>query len=69
MGLLWIDGCTPNCAQGRFSSRRVSITASRIRDGRYTRLLLIYRLNGRETDDRRKLKRLSGTDTPTYQWS
>jgi Glycosyl hydrolase family 76 len=68
LGLLWIDSCVPSCASGKFRSRPVSIQASGIVKGRYTRLLLIYRSGKRRVFDQRELARLSGARRPTYQW-
>lgn len=67
-GLLWIDDCNPTCAQGKFQSQPVSITASRAVGERYTRLLLVYGRNGGETHDRLTLKRLTDTRIPAYAW-
>jgi Glycosyl hydrolase family 76 len=69
VGLLWVDNCVPNCASGTFRSRRVSIQASRLVNGRYTRLLLIYRSGKRQVFDRRKLERVAGLKEPAYQWT
>jgi hypothetical protein len=68
IGLLWIDNCIPSCASGTFRPRPVSIQASRVENGRYTRLLLIYRSGNRQVFDRRKLERLPGMKGPAYQW-
>ena len=68
LGLLWIDSCLPNCASGKFRSRPVVIQASAIVNGRYTRLLLIYRSGNHRVFDRRALARLPGTKRPAYQW-
>jgi hypothetical protein len=67
-GLLWINGCNPDCAQGTFTSRPVSITASKLRNGRYTQLLLVYRYRAHVTQDRMTLRRLSGARISAYQW-
>ena len=69
MGLLWVDNCVPSCASGAFRSRPVSIQASRVVNGRYTRLLLIYRSGNRRVFDRRKLERVPGLKRPAYQWT
>ena len=67
-GLLWIDNCVPTCASGIFQPQKVSIQASRVVNGRYTRLLLTYRLANSQVQDRRKLKRVSTASGPAYQW-
>lgn len=69
VGLLWVDNCVPSCTSGRFRSRPVSIQASRLVNGRYTRLLLIYRSGNRQVFDRRRLERVAGLKRPAYQWT
>ena len=68
VGLLWIDNCLPSCASGTFLPRRVSIQASAVVNGLYTRLLLIYRLGGSRVFDRRQLERVPSANGPAYQW-
>jgi hypothetical protein len=68
VGLLWVDDCVPSCASGTFRPRGVSIQAFSVRDGRFTRLLLIYRSGSRRVFDRRQLERLRGGRRPAYQW-
>jgi hypothetical protein len=67
-GTLWINSCSPNCAAGSYVPHPVTLAASRVRAGRFTHLLLRYRLNGRSIRDCRVLGRLTGTRTPAYQW-
>ncbi len=67
-GLLWIDDCTPDCANGTFQSHSVSITATDVRASRYTRLVLIYRFGGHLIRESSALKRLSDTRTLAYDW-
>lgn len=67
-GLLWIDNCIPSCASGTFQARRVSIQASSVVDGRYTRLLLSYRLRTGRVYDRQRLKPVTSASGPAYQW-
>jgi hypothetical protein len=67
-GLLWIDNCLPSCASGTFRPTRVSLQASRVLNGRYTRLLLIYRVGSRRVYDRRELERVPAVNGPAYQW-
>jgi glycosyl hydrolase family 76 len=69
VGLLWVDNCVPSCPSGAFQSRPVSIEASRVVDGRHTRLLLIYRSGNRRIFDWRKLERVPGLKRPAYQWT
>jgi glycosyl hydrolase family 76 len=67
-GRLWIDNCVPSCTSGRFQPRPVSIQASDVVNGRFTRLLLIYRLGTRWVFDRRTLERAPAANGPAYQW-
>jgi hypothetical protein len=67
-GLMWLDDCTPNCARGTFQSAPVTIQASRVRNGRYTRLVLNYSFRGRRTVERLALKLLTGASMRVYQW-
>lgn len=68
VGRLWIDNCVPSCTSGRFQPRPVSIQASGVVNGRYTRLLLIYRLGNNWVFDRRKLEPTTSTTGPAFQW-
>ena len=68
VGLLWIDNGVPSCGSETFRSTRVSIRAYRLRNGRYTRLLLVYRLGKRRVLDRRRLGRVRTTKRPAYEW-
>jgi hypothetical protein len=69
MGLLWVDSCRPSCATGTFGSRPVSIQASRIVNGRYTRLLLIYSSGHHRAFDGLRLERVPGLNPSAYQWA
>lgn len=50
-GLLWIDNCMPNCAQGRFTSTRVHVNVYSPRSGHFGRLKLTYNYHGRHYVD------------------
>jgi hypothetical protein len=41
-GVEWLDNCKPNCAQGTYFPQPVELAASRLTDGRYTRLILRF---------------------------
>jgi hypothetical protein len=59
-GYAWLDDCRPDCAGGRFHKHRATVRATRPRHGRFTRLTIVYRWNGRRVRDRRKLERSGG---------
>jgi len=46
-GTVWIDNGIPNAAQGTFHGYRGSISASRVRGGRFTRMTVRWQQNGR----------------------
>jgi hypothetical protein len=46
-GIVWLDNGIPDEASGTFYPHNVSVRASRVRSGRFTRLLLTYRLGSR----------------------
>lgn len=57
LGLLWLNNCTPDCADGKFSSARVHVEAFAPRHGHFTRLTLRYTYRGHHRVDRLELKR------------
>lgn len=65
-GTLFMDNCSPNCAEGTYVPYPVVITAWRVRSGRYTRLELVYTYNGHAERDVRQLKPLGSNGV--YQW-
>jgi Glycosyl hydrolase family 76 len=68
VGLLWIDSGVPSCGSGTFRRRRVSVQASSVRNGRYTRLLLVYRSGTRRVYELGKLKHVPGLGGSAYEW-
>jgi hypothetical protein len=48
-GTLWTNDCTPTTADGTWHGRRTSVTVTRVRNGRFTRMTLRYR--GSEISD------------------
>ena len=40
-GLLWLNDCTPNCAEGSFRHYSAAVTATMVRKGHYTRLKVV----------------------------
>jgi hypothetical protein len=45
-GLLWVDNCLPNCAQGHFTSTRVHVNVYSPSKGHFRRLKLTYNYRG-----------------------
>lgn len=45
--------CTPDCADGRFQRMSLALTATRVRNGHFTRLTLHYRYRGQPVADTR----------------
>jgi hypothetical protein len=68
-GLLWINNCMPDCADGRFSSVRVSVHVFSPHSGHFRRLTLSYSYRGHHYVDRREihLYRTSGARIWGYQ--
>ncbi len=40
VGVYWLNNCAPDCAQGTYFPHDVKIVASRVRNARFTRLVL-----------------------------
>ncbi len=55
-GLVWLDDCTPSCAQGTFSAAPVQIHAFAPANGRFTHVTLIYTYHGSRQVDRRFIR-------------
>jgi hypothetical protein len=53
VGLVWLDNCTPDCAQGRFSAHRVHVRVSQASNGHFRLLTLRYRDQGHSYVDHR----------------
>ena len=56
-GTVWINQCRPDCAAGHYTSYPVTLQASRVMDGRYTRLTLSYQRSGQPIVRRYRLMR------------
>jgi hypothetical protein len=52
-GAVWLDDCTPNCAQGTFHPYAVQIRAFGAHSGHFTRLTLHYTYKGKHVVDQR----------------
>lgn len=55
-GTIWFNTCTPDCADGRFQRMPLTLTATRVRNGHFTRMTLHYRYRGRAVADTRCVK-------------
>jgi hypothetical protein len=56
-GTVWINRCRPDCAAGHYTSYPVTVQASRVLTGRYTRLALSYQRAGQAIVKRYRLTR------------
>ena len=56
-GTVWINQCRPDCAAGNYTSYPVSARASRVVNGRYTRLALSFQRGSKPTVRRYRLMR------------
>ncbi|MGE5617440.1 MAG: glycoside hydrolase family 76 protein [Candidatus Woesearchaeota archaeon] len=66
--MLWIGSGVPSCGSQSFQPHPVSIEAFAVRNGRYTRLLLVYRSGRRRVSDLRRLQRVRGMHPAAYEW-
>jgi hypothetical protein len=57
-GLVWLNDCEPDCAEGTFSSTPVSLHAFSPGGGHFRRLTLKYTYQGKAFTDRRVAHRL-----------
>jgi hypothetical protein len=56
-GAVWLDDCSPNCAEGTFHPYAVRVHAFDPRAGHFTKLTLRYRYEDKEVIDRRGLRK------------
>jgi len=68
VGILWIDSGLPSCGIRAFRPTSVTLYAFGISNGRYTKLLLVYRSGRHRIFDQRTLKRVRGLRRATYEW-
>jgi hypothetical protein len=67
VGLVWLDNCTPDCADGTFSATKVRVRVSSPTQGHFRLLTLRYSYRGRRYVDRRVAKFYRGTaGLPSY---
>ena len=59
-GAVWLDSCTPDCAQGKFTAHAVKVRVFRPVRGRFTRLTLRYSYRGKRYIDTRGIWRTGG---------
>ena len=60
-GAVWLDDCTPDCAEGTFAPHKVEVKAFRPVNNHFTRLTLRYSLHGKHYIDRRGIRRIGGS--------
>ena len=53
-GLVWLDDCDPDCAEGTFTASPVRVTVSRPRSGVFRKLTLSFRYRGKHVVDKRR---------------
>lgn len=51
LGLLWLNNCQPNCAEGSFRHYSAAVTATVVRKGHYTRLKVESIVGKRRVND------------------
>jgi hypothetical protein len=69
VGRVWLDGCSPDCADGRFTPSRVRVRVSSPTHGHFRLLTLTYRYGGRRYVDRRVAKWYAGLDGVPGYWN
>jgi hypothetical protein len=62
-GAVWLDDCTPNCAQGTFHPYAVRVSAFDPQAGHFTHLTLRYTYEGKEIIDRRRIMKFGSNYT------
>jgi hypothetical protein len=68
-GKLWLDDCTPDCAQGTYSATRVQVHVFSPSHGRFRRLALRYEYKGKRYDDRRVIHFYAGFNGSRGYWA
>ncbi len=67
VGLVWLDNCTPDCADGTFSPAKVRVRVSFPTHGHFRLLTLKYNHRGRRYVDRRVAQYYrGGSGIPSY---
>ena len=68
-GLLWLDDCLPNCAQGKFHSTPVTAYVLSPKQNRFRRLTLKYTYKGKHYTDRRRIHYFRGIGGSPGYWA
>lgn len=68
-GLVWLDDCSPDCANGTFTSSRVSVHVFSPSGRHFKRLTLRYRYLGRRYTDRREARYYAGSNGIAGFWA
>lgn len=69
VGRVWLDDCSPDCADGRFTASKVRVRVSSPTQGHFRLLTLSYRFQGRRYVDRRVAKWYAGFDGLPGYWN
>jgi hypothetical protein len=64
VGTVWLDDCTPDCADGTFHEHGVRVLADAPAGGRFTRLTLLIRFGSHTATDIRDLRRVGSA----HEW-
>jgi hypothetical protein len=59
-GVVWLDDCDPDCAEGTFTSTPVSVHVFSPAHGRFGRMTLTYTYQGKRYVDRRAIRHYPG---------
>jgi hypothetical protein len=68
-GLVWLNDCEPDCADGTFHSTPVSVHVFSPRTGRFRFLTLKYTYQGHRYTDRRAARYYAGSDGYPGTWA
>ena len=66
VGTVWLDDCTPDCAQGGFHAYSGRVLADRVVDGHFTRMTILIEYGTHYVTDIRVLRRAGPR---SYQWA
>lgn len=69
IGRVWLDDCSPDCADGTFTPSRVRVQVFDPSRGHFRRLTLSYRYRGRDYVDRRLAHYYAGVSGSPGYWS
>jgi hypothetical protein len=67
-GLVWLNDCDPNCADGDFSAFPVTLHVFAPKNSHFTRLTLQFTYQGKRVTDRRGIRYLPGSSGYQSHW-